>query len=194
MKHIIPITELRNTVKLDKLVNQVNEPVFVTKNGFSDLVIMSHDYYLKHVKEGVLSTNEKASKKINIKECLADDVFGYTRVKTTSIDIKIANVKHNKNEILTAINKAKEENVNVLVFQELTLVGVSIGDLIFHNSIIKECLSSIQEIAKATKDLNMLVIFGSPIHKDGGLYNCAIHAFDGEIIAIVPKKNITSEN
>ena len=48
MKNIIPITELRNTVKIDELVNKVNEPVFVTKNDYSDLVIMSHEYYLNN--------------------------------------------------------------------------------------------------------------------------------------------------
>ena len=137
MKYILPITELRNTVKLDKFVNKVNEPVYITKNGYSDLVIMSHDYYLKHLKEGAFKNESTKTTTLNLKQKPLEDVFGYVRVKTTSIDIEIANVAHNKNKIISEINKAKDEEVNVLIFQELTLVGVSIGDIIFNNEIFK---------------------------------------------------------
>ena len=46
MKKIIPIKDLRNTVEIDRLVKENNEPIFITKNGYSDWVIMSHDYYI----------------------------------------------------------------------------------------------------------------------------------------------------
>ena len=194
MKYIIPITELRNTVKLDKFVNKVNEPVFITKNGYSDLVIMSHEYYLSHIKEMAYFTSDTKTKSINLKQKALEDVYGYARVKTTSINIEISNVEHNKDEIIKEINIAKDEGVNVLIFQELTLVGVSIGDIIFNNDLIKKCYNALEKIARASKNLNMLIIVGAPTKKDGGLYNSAIHIFNGEIIAVVPKKNITSEN
>jgi hypothetical protein len=37
-----------------------------------------------------------------------DEVFGFVRVKTTSIDISISNVTHNKNEIIKEIKIGKE--------------------------------------------------------------------------------------
>ena len=40
MPKIIPITDLRNTTKISELCHAKNEPVFITKNGYSDLVIM----------------------------------------------------------------------------------------------------------------------------------------------------------
>ena len=42
---IIPITDLRNTTKISELCHGKNEPVFITKNGYSDLVIMSMEAY-----------------------------------------------------------------------------------------------------------------------------------------------------
>lgn len=45
MPRIIPITDLRNTTKISELCHAKDEPVFITKNGYSDLVIMSMETY-----------------------------------------------------------------------------------------------------------------------------------------------------
>lgn len=45
MPQIIPIRDLRDTTKLSELCNATNEPVFVTKNGYGDMVIMSMATY-----------------------------------------------------------------------------------------------------------------------------------------------------
>lgn len=41
MPQIIPIKDLRDTNKISELCNSLNEPVFVTKNGYGDMVVMS---------------------------------------------------------------------------------------------------------------------------------------------------------
>jgi PHD/YefM family antitoxin component YafN of YafNO toxin-antitoxin module len=45
MPTIIPITDLRKTNEISELCNSSPEPVFVTKNGHGDLVIMSMAVY-----------------------------------------------------------------------------------------------------------------------------------------------------
>lgn len=47
MPAIRPITELRNTTAISELCHRLNEPVFITKNGCEDLVIMSSEAYDK---------------------------------------------------------------------------------------------------------------------------------------------------
>jgi PHD/YefM family antitoxin component YafN of YafNO toxin-antitoxin module len=42
---IRPITDLRNTNAISELCHNQHEPVFITKNGYSDLVIMSAATY-----------------------------------------------------------------------------------------------------------------------------------------------------
>ena len=50
MPLIIPIKDLRNTNEISELAHKEQEPIFVTKNGYSDLVIMSNELYDKFVK------------------------------------------------------------------------------------------------------------------------------------------------
>ncbi|MBS7260566.1 MAG: type II toxin-antitoxin system Phd/YefM family antitoxin [Treponema sp.] len=45
MPQIKPITDLRNTTEISELCNRTNEPVFITKNGYGDLVVMSMKAY-----------------------------------------------------------------------------------------------------------------------------------------------------
>jgi PHD/YefM family antitoxin component YafN of YafNO toxin-antitoxin module len=45
MPQIRPITDLRNTNEISEMCHKLNEPVFITKNGYGDLVVMSIETY-----------------------------------------------------------------------------------------------------------------------------------------------------
>ena len=45
MPQIRPITDLRNTNEISDLCHARREPVFITKNGYGDLVVMSIETY-----------------------------------------------------------------------------------------------------------------------------------------------------
>lgn len=47
MPQIIPIRDLKNTTRISDICHESNEPVFVTKNGYGDMVIMSMEAYEK---------------------------------------------------------------------------------------------------------------------------------------------------
>lgn len=48
MPIIKPISDLRNkSNEISKLANDSNEPIYITKNGEGDLVVMSMDHYSK---------------------------------------------------------------------------------------------------------------------------------------------------
>ena len=53
MPEIRPITDLRNTNEISEICHTKKEPVFITKNGYGDLVIMSIETY-----ERILKVNE----------------------------------------------------------------------------------------------------------------------------------------
>lgn len=53
MPQIKPITDLRNTNEISELCHAKNEPIFITKNGYGDLVVMSIETY-----EAMLNENE----------------------------------------------------------------------------------------------------------------------------------------
>lgn len=45
MPQIRPITDLRNTNEISDICHARQEPVFITKNGYGDLVVMSIETY-----------------------------------------------------------------------------------------------------------------------------------------------------
>ncbi len=45
MPQIRPITDLRNTTEISELCHASREPLFITKNGYGDLVVMSIEAY-----------------------------------------------------------------------------------------------------------------------------------------------------
>ena len=45
MPKIIPIRELQNTSEISKMCHTTDEPIFVTKNEYGDMVIMSIQAY-----------------------------------------------------------------------------------------------------------------------------------------------------
>jgi len=49
--HIIPIKELKNTSEISEVCHSTNEPIFITKNGYGDLVLMSMAVYEQMVKK-----------------------------------------------------------------------------------------------------------------------------------------------
>lgn len=45
MPHIIPIRDLKDTTAISRMCSESDEPVYITKNGYGDMVIMSMKTY-----------------------------------------------------------------------------------------------------------------------------------------------------
>ena len=45
MPQIIPIKDLKNTSEISDMCHKTEEPIYVTKNGYGDMVIMSMETY-----------------------------------------------------------------------------------------------------------------------------------------------------
>jgi PHD/YefM family antitoxin component YafN of YafNO toxin-antitoxin module len=45
MPRIIPIRDLKNTSEISKMCHEATEPIYITKNGYGDMVIMSVKMY-----------------------------------------------------------------------------------------------------------------------------------------------------
>ena len=52
MPQIIPIKDLKNTSEISEMCHKAEEPIYITKNGYGDLVVMSMETY-----EELLNTN-----------------------------------------------------------------------------------------------------------------------------------------
>ncbi len=45
MPQIIPIKDLKNTSEISDMCHKSEEPIYITKNGYGDMVIMSMETY-----------------------------------------------------------------------------------------------------------------------------------------------------
>ena len=64
MPQIVPIRDLRNTNEISQLCHAKDEPIFVTKNGYGDLVVMSMKTYesltkISDIDNAILSSEVK---------------------------------------------------------------------------------------------------------------------------------------
>jgi len=48
MPQIVPIRDLKNTAHISALCHESREPIFITKNGYGDMVIMSMETFEKN--------------------------------------------------------------------------------------------------------------------------------------------------
>lgn len=65
MPIILPIRELKNTATISKFVEETNEPVFITKNGYGSMVIMNLEVYEKTFEiKGLVNQRENGLKSI----------------------------------------------------------------------------------------------------------------------------------
>lgn len=47
MSRCIPIRDLKNTAEISQMCKKAKEPIYITKNGYNDMVIMSAEMYEK---------------------------------------------------------------------------------------------------------------------------------------------------
>lgn len=195
MPKIKPIKDLRNTNEISKLTHEIDEPIFITKNGYQDMVVMSNEYYDKNFnKHNTCKVNsvELDNNFIPLKQC--DNNYGFVRVGAGNFNVCLSNVKENVKKIKDIILDALKKEIHVLVLPELCLCGYSLRDLFFQNETLDQIHDSIVELANFSKDKNIIVFIGAPLTYQGGLYNCAVAINNGEILGVIPKTYIPNYN
>lgn len=113
--------------------------------------------------------------------------FGFVKVAAAVPVVEPANCAANANNIISLINQAQAQKVEIVCFPELSITGYTCADL-FHNSLlISNAEKALQEIAAASKSTNCLISVGLPLAVGNSLFNCAALIFKGEVLAVIPK-------
>lgn len=83
MAEIRPMKDLRNTAEISELCRESQEPIYITKNGYGDLVVMSMEVYEKKLaKLELYEELAKAETQIDNENLLdAAEVFKGLRAK-----------------------------------------------------------------------------------------------------------------
>ena len=51
MPQIIPIKDLKNTSEISDMCHRTDEPIYITKNGYGDMVIMGMEVYERTMRQ-----------------------------------------------------------------------------------------------------------------------------------------------
>ena len=117
---------------------------------------------------------------------------GFIRVAAVTPDIKVADCSHNADEIIKYAKEAARNDASVIVFPELCITGSTCGDLFLQNTLLDGAKAALEKIAKATAKCDAVIIVGLPYEVYDKLYNCAAVIWNGDVVGIVPKKNISA--
>ncbi len=116
--------------------------------------------------------------------------FGFVRVAAAVPLVKVANIEYNLEQIISLLNMAENNSVEVLVFPELCITGYTCGDLFFQQTLLDSAQEALLKILEVSVTKNVVGIIGMPILYDGLLYNTAVVFHKGKICGIVPKVNV----
>ena len=83
LPRILPINELKNTANISKICKESKTPIVITKNGYSDMVLMSIELYEQ--------TIAKMQAAILINEALNDPERNKKKVELNSFIKEIIN-------------------------------------------------------------------------------------------------------
>ncbi len=117
---------------------------------------------------------------------------GFIKCAALTPKISVGAIKENTESIIEAINLADSKGAQVAVLPELAITGSTLGDMFSSETILKEALSSLLEITERTAHLNVISVVGLPVSFDFKIYNCAAVIKDGQILGLVPKANLSS--
>lgn len=102
------------------------------------------------------------------------------RIALAQINYHIGDFKSNIQKVKLAIQQAKNQDVDLVVFAELTISGYPPRDFLEFDDFIEQCNSAVQEIALETESIG--VIIGCPTRnqaeKGKPLFNSAIFISD----------------
>lgn len=101
----------------------------------------------------------------------------------------IGNFEYNTQKIIEAIQQAKAEKSDLIIFSELCVCGYAPKDFVEFNDFIKKCYQAIDTINEHSKNIGVLI--GSParntIKKGKDLFNAAFFLYNKNIVAEIHK-------
>ncbi len=112
-------------------------------------------------------------------------MFDYFRIACAVPDVEVADVDFNIGQMTKFIGEAKDKNVDLLVFPELSVTGYTCADLFFQQTLISASNQGLAKLAEYSGGI--IIAAGAPVAIDGCLFNCAVIISDGRIIGIIPK-------
>ncbi len=101
----------------------------------------------------------------------------------------IGNFEYNTAKIIAAIEAAKKQSADLIVFSEMSVCGYPAGDFVDFKDFINKCYLAIDEIKKHSENIGVLIGSPSrnPIKEGKDLFNAAFFLYNKKVIAEIHK-------
>lgn len=114
-------------------------------------------------------------------------MYGFIRVGSALPKCKLADCIYNTEELIQILQQANEKQIQILVFPELSITAYTCGDLFFQHSLLEYAEKGLNDIIKASQNIDVFAVVGTPVVIDNQLFNCAVAIYKGNILGVVPK-------
>lgn len=112
---------------------------------------------------------------------------GFVKVASAVPSVKVADCRHNAWQMAEMIADAANQNVEIIIFPELSITGYTCGDLFAQSVLLEEAEKSLEWLVAETQSLPVISIVGIPHPHNGSLINAAVVFQSGKILGVVPK-------
>ncbi|PJM91255.1 NAD(+) synthase [Achromobacter ruhlandii] len=112
---------------------------------------------------------------------------GFARVAVGVPECKVADPAFNAAQTIALAQQAAQGGAVLVAFPELGLSAYTCDDLFHQKALLDACEAALDQVARATAELDIAVIVGAPLRVAHQLYNCAVVVAGGRILGVVPK-------
>lgn len=117
-------------------------------------------------------------------------MYHFVRIGAAVPKLSVADCVYNKEEILSLIKQAVENEVQILTFPELSITAYTCGDLFMQSSLLSAAEKALIQILEASKDYDIFFTVGLPVAISNQCFNCSAAIYKGELLGLVPKTNL----
>ncbi|WP_206956537.1 NAD(+) synthase [Trinickia acidisoli] len=111
----------------------------------------------------------------------------FARIAVAVPRTHVADPSSNAKETIALMREADSRHAALTLFPELGLSAYACDDLFQQRALLDACLTALNDVVIASRDIETVAIVGLPLDIDGLLFNCAAVVHRGRILGLVPK-------
>ncbi|MFA5513702.1 MAG: NAD(+) synthase [Sphaerochaetaceae bacterium] len=117
---------------------------------------------------------------------------GFIKVAAITAPLKVGDLRFNSEQSIQLLSYCGRENVDLALFSELSLTASTCGELFRDDFFVRESLKALKEVIESSKESDTVAAIGLPLAFNGKLFNCSVVFQKGEVLAIVPKSDLSN--
>jgi NAD+ synthase (glutamine-hydrolysing) len=110
------------------------------------------------------------------------------RIRIAQLNLVVGDVAGNADRVISSAARAREDEVDLLVFPELTLTGYPPEDLLMRPELLQRVERALGRIRAECRGITL--VLGYPLIAVGGLFNVAGVLRDGEVVGEYAKQHL----